>query len=95
MPVIHNLRPVTPEPPDESLEQKIAKEQARGRELATHHRPLTEKLETDNRRYAYYQHLVAENKRMERENAAMEGRRYHDEDDPYADGPGEIDGPDD
>ena len=92
---IHTLCTMTPEPPDGSLDEQIAQAAARNRELAAHHHDLTAKEEASERRVAYYQHLVQQNKRMEHEIAAMEGRRYHDEDDPYADGPGEIPGPED
>jgi uncharacterized protein (DUF3084 family) len=79
----------------ESFDDEIAKAAARNCELAAHHRELAAKQEAIERRVAYYQHLVQQNKRLEREIAAMEGRPYYDEDDPNAAYPGDIGEPPD
>lgn len=85
---------MTPELPGSPLDEEIAKEQARSRELAPRHRELSEKIQAQESRAAYYQHLVQKNNRMEREIAAMEGRPYYDPDDPYAERPDPPDPPD-
>ena len=67
---------------DDSFEQEIATLQSQVGDLAAKNKDLRLKFEARERRMARLFHLIDEKKRLERENAALEGRQYHDEDDP-------------
>jgi len=76
---------------DDSLEQEIAKAQARNRELAAHRDKLRAKFESDQRRAARLSHVYEQQRSLEREIAALEGRPYRDEDEPGEGYPGPPD----
>ena len=67
---------------DPSFDKEIAKLQLEVSELHDKHSVLRRKFEAREREMAHYFYLIDEKKRLERENAALEGRPYHDEDDP-------------
>jgi chromosome segregation ATPase len=79
---------------DESFEDEIAKVEARNRELTAHRDKLRAKLQGDRSRDARISRAHDRQRELEREIAQMEGRPYHDEDDPYAEPPEPPDPPD-
>jgi hypothetical protein len=64
---------------DGSLDDEIAKAQARNRELAAYRDALRDKNKLQNQRSAYLSDLYEQQRRLEREIAGLEGRPYRSE----------------
>jgi predicted nucleic acid-binding Zn-ribbon protein len=67
---------------DESFELEIAEMEQRLRPLRVKYEDLRRKLEAKAGVAAHLEALYSEEKELERDIANMEGRPYHDEDDP-------------
>jgi predicted nucleic acid-binding Zn-ribbon protein len=82
---------MTQEIPGGPLEQMIAQAEARIHKLTAHRDDLRskaqaerKKFEEDHRLERHLSQLGQEERSLEREIAELEGRRYYDPDDPYA-----------
>ena len=71
----------------DSMDQEIAQAQARNRELANQRNKLANQFQSTQRRVAYLSHLYDRQRLLEKEIAALEGRPYHDDQDPYQEPP--------